>query len=69
VDSKIGGAGSLPDFTGLTARQAVVQTATLGLRVNLHGRGLVSRQMPSPGSPVETAEGSVELWLAGSSGR
>jgi cell division protein FtsI (penicillin-binding protein 3) len=69
VASEIDGEGSLPDFTGLTARQAVVQTATLGLRVNLHGRGLVSRQMPSPGSPVETAEGSVELWLAGSSGR
>ena len=69
VASEVDGEGSLPDFTGLTARQAVVQTATLGLRVNLHGRGLVSRQMPSPGSPVETADGSVELWLAGSSGR
>ena len=63
------GAGSLPDFTGLTARQAVVQTATLGLRASLHGRGLVSRQAPSPGSSVETAEGRVELWLAGESGR
>jgi membrane peptidoglycan carboxypeptidase len=63
------GEGSLPDFTGLTARQAVVRTATLGLRADLHGRGLVSRQVPSPGSAVETAEGRVELWLAGDSGR
>jgi membrane peptidoglycan carboxypeptidase len=63
------GEGSLPDFTGLTARQAVVQTATLGLRVNLHGRGLVSRQAPSPGSPVETAQGRIELWLAAGSSR
>ena len=67
--AEIRGEGSLPDFTGLTARQAVVQTATLGLRVDLHGRGKVSRQMPSPGSPVATAGGRVELWLAGDSGR
>ncbi len=64
-----GDEGSLPDFTGLTARQAVVQTATLGLRASLHGSGLVSRQVPSPGSPVEMVEGNVELWLAGGTGR
>ena len=63
------GESHLPDFTGLTARQAVVETATLGLRVNLHGRGLVSRQMPSPGSSVEMADGRIELWLAGDAGR
>lgn len=68
-DSEGSGEGSLPDFSGLTARQAVVQTATLGLRADLHGWGLVSRQAPPPGSPVDTAEGRVELWLAGDSGR
>lgn len=69
IDLGMESESSLPDFTGLTARQAVVETATLGLRVNLHGRGLVSRQLPSPGSPVETADGRIELWLAGDAGR
>ena len=61
--------GSVPDLRGLTARQAVVQTANLGLRANLRGRGLVHRQAPPPGSPVEAADGGIELWLAGDGGR
>lgn len=53
----------LPDLGGLTARQALVAAARLGLEVTLHGNGLVERQRPAPGSRPEEIEG-VELWLS-----
>ena len=53
----------LPDFSGLTARQAVVRSAEMGLRATLHGQGWVNRQTPAPGTAMDEAEGDLELWL------
>ncbi len=55
--------GTVPDFAGLSARQAVAESAAAGLQVALNGHGRVTRQLPEPGTPVETAGGAVELWL------
>ena len=53
----------LPDFTGLSAREAVAQTSRLGLRPILNGRGVVARQEPGAGAPVPGRGERVELWL------
>lgn len=53
-----------PDFSGLTAREAVLRSARMGLRAGLHGKGRVNRQVPTPGSQVDAALTEVELWLA-----
>lgn len=53
----------LPDFSGLTARQAVVRSAEMGLRATLHGQGWVNRQTPPPGTAMDEADGDLELWL------
>lgn len=57
-------AGDLPDFSGLTARQAVVRSSALGLRVDLIGDGFVSRQYPAAGTPLKSIDGQLRLWLA-----
>lgn len=56
-------AGTLPDFSGLSARQAVLASSRLGIRLDVHGHGAVVRQSPPPGTPLEAAGGRVELWL------
>ncbi len=56
-------AGTVPDFAGLSARQAVSLSAGVGLRLALKGHGAVDRQSPPPGTPLEDA-GTVEIWLA-----
>ena len=61
-------AGGLPDLSGLTARQAVVETGALGLRVQLEGRGFVLRQTPAPGTPLDTAGETVHVWLSEGAG-
>ena len=64
--------GGVPDFSGLTARQAVVRSAGLGLRATLHGSGMVNRQYPAPGTAVEEVGDGMQLWLGvgpGESGR
>lgn len=55
--------GTVPDFSGLSARQAVHTAGRLALRPALHGHGFVARQTPEPGAPLEVAAGVVELWL------
>ena len=55
--------GTVPDFTGLSARQALVRSSSEGLRIALHGHGLVSRQLPAAGTPLAAAGHAVELWL------
>ena len=55
--------GTVPDFTGLSARQAVSRSAQADLRIALHGHGRVTRQLPEAGTPLEVAENAVELWL------
>jgi cell division protein FtsI (penicillin-binding protein 3) len=56
-------AGTLPDLTGLPARQAVALTAALGISPRVHGAGVVRRQVPMPGTPVDAAATAVEIWL------
>lgn len=55
--------GTVPDLVGLSARQALMQTQATGLRLALNGHGAVSRQLPAPGTPLETTGGAVEVWL------
>jgi cell division protein FtsI (penicillin-binding protein 3) len=55
--------GGIPDFSGLTARQAVVRSAQFGLKANLYGSGTVSRQSPAPGTAVAEAGEVLQLWL------
>ncbi|MDO8795903.1 MAG: penicillin-binding protein [Vicinamibacterales bacterium] len=56
------GASVAPDLGGLSGREAVQMLARVGLTVRLHGTGVVVRQAPEPGEPIE--RGSVStLWL------
>ncbi len=55
--------GTLPDFAGFSARQALRHSSRLGLRPALNGHGSVKRQAPPAGTPLEEAGGRVELWL------
>ncbi|MEJ2085255.1 MAG: penicillin-binding transpeptidase domain-containing protein, partial [Acidobacteriota bacterium] len=59
----------LPDFSGMTSRQAVVQLAAIGLRASLYGQGVVNHQSPPPGSPLEQTDGRLELWLGNTQGQ
>jgi membrane peptidoglycan carboxypeptidase len=56
-------AGLVPDFAGLTARQAVTRSSRLGLRPVLRGRGVVDRQRPEAGAPLPRRGERIELWL------
>ena len=56
-------AGTLPDFAGRTAREAVALAAALRLEPMLSGSGSVMRQQPEPGSPMPAPGARVELWL------
>lgn len=56
--------GTVPDLTGLSARQAIAGLSALGLAPELRGHGFVARQAPPPGTPLAAAGGKVELWLA-----
>ncbi len=56
-------AGDLPDFSGLSARQAVVRSSSLGLKVDLVGDGFVTRQSPIAGTPLQSIDGRLRLWL------
>ncbi len=60
--------GTVPDFAGLSARQAVSLSADAGLRLTLNGRGAVARQLPAPGTAREVAGDTVEVWLASAGG-
>ena len=54
--------GTLPDFTGLSARDAINTIAQLGMTPKLHGTGVVTTQRPAGGTAYETG-GVVSLWL------
>jgi cell division protein FtsI (penicillin-binding protein 3) len=45
----VGGAILIPDMTGWPMRDVIKQAATLGLVPTVHGSGLLTRQVPSPG--------------------
>ena len=59
--------GTIPDFRGLSAREAVLLSSELGLEPAFEGHGAVVRQVPSAGTPMETVAGPVQLVL-GSAG-
>jgi cell division protein FtsI (penicillin-binding protein 3) len=48
-----GGPDSLPDLTGLSARDAMRMLAQIGITPRLRGAGTVVDQDPPPGSPLE----------------
>ena len=56
--------GTLPIFVGLTARQALARAGEIGLSPTLVGHGVVTEQIPPPGTPLEAAGGELELRLA-----
>ena len=55
--------GGLPDLSGLTARQALARTASLGLQPVLRGEGTVRRQSPAAGTPIPEPGARIELFL------
>lgn len=56
--------GGVPDFSGLTAREALVRAAAVGIDVRLLGDGgFVTRQQPAPASPLPPQPEPVRLWL------
>lgn len=55
--------GTMPDFKGLSAREAVLLSSELGLDVAFDGHGAVSKQRPEAGTPMETVTGAVTLFL------
>jgi cell division protein FtsI (penicillin-binding protein 3) len=44
--------GLVPDFRGLSMREVLTRSKTMGFRVNLKGTGLAFAQKPAPGSVV-----------------
>jgi cell division protein FtsI (penicillin-binding protein 3) len=57
------GAGALfPDLRGLGAREALRALGQLGVTARIHGDGLVVRQEPAPGTPLDRG-GASTLWL------
>ena len=56
--------GTIPDLSGLSARQALAQATDRRIHLALNGHGAVQRQLPAPGTPVEEAGSLVEVWLA-----
>ena len=44
-----GGVSAVPDFVGLSLREAVERARTMKVRVKMHGNGYVVKQTPAPG--------------------
>ena len=61
-DSASGDAAAFPDLRGLSARDALRMLARLGMTARLNGAGIVVRQVPEPGVPVDRGT-AVTLWL------
>jgi cell division protein FtsI (penicillin-binding protein 3) len=51
-----------PDLRGLSARDALQALTRLGMTARLNGAGMVTRQEPEPGTPIDRDATSV-LWL------
>ena len=63
VESAARGAGAVfPDLRGLSARDALRTLSRLGMTARLNGAGIVVRQAPSAGAPVDR-ETAATLWL------
>jgi stage V sporulation protein D (sporulation-specific penicillin-binding protein) len=51
-----------PDLRGLSARDALRMLARLGMTAHLNGAGLVVKQLPEPGEPIDR-DSAATLWL------
>jgi beta-lactam-binding protein with PASTA domain len=51
-----GPVGSLPDIRGMSARDAMLRLAKLGLPVRMIGDGFVVAQDPPAGSPIDVVD-------------
>lgn len=54
--------GPMPDLRGMSAREALVVAAWLGLEARVEGDGEVVRQDPAPGAAVERGDPTT-MWL------
>ncbi|MFP5378945.1 MAG: penicillin-binding protein, partial [Vicinamibacteria bacterium] len=63
VPPAAGDQATLPDLRGLSARDATRTLARLGLTARVHGDGIVVRQVPPAGAPLERGTTST-LFLA-----
>lgn len=55
--------GTVPDFEGLTAREALQLASRLGIAAHFDGHGAVARQTPAAGTPLERTDRAVRLSL------
>ncbi|MEM1179362.1 MAG: penicillin-binding protein [Acidobacteriota bacterium] len=63
-DRQIQPAGTIPDFAGLSAREAVLLSSDLGVELRFTGHGLVESQTPEPGTPLELVSDGLHLVLS-----
>ena len=54
--------GLFPDLRGLSARDALRTLSRLGMSARLNGTGVVVRQLPEAGAPIDRDTSST-LWL------
>ncbi|MFQ5916223.1 MAG: PASTA domain-containing protein [Candidatus Binatia bacterium] len=54
----------VPDFLGLSMREAIAKARDMKLQVEIRGNGYVVRQSPSPGTILRTRE-TLALTLQG----
>jgi cell division protein FtsI (penicillin-binding protein 3) len=62
VSASTGGASTIPELTGMSARDALHVLAKLGVTARLHGAGSVAHQQPPAGAPIESGMDAT-LWL------
>jgi len=55
--------GTVPDLVSLNKRDAVRAATGKGLALRLYGSGYVMRQVPAPGTPLDVAGPTLELWF------
>jgi len=55
-------AAVFPDMRGLSARDALRMLARLGMTARLNGAGVVVKQLPEAGAPIDRESGAT-LWL------
>jgi cell division protein FtsI (penicillin-binding protein 3) len=58
----LGDVAEVPDLRGLSAREALRVLTKIGMTARVNGDGVVWRQNPVPGTPIESSE-AYELWL------
>ena len=56
------GSRVFPDLRGLGARDALRELTRLGMTGRLNGTGIVTRQRPEPGTPIDRVA-TYTLWL------